>query len=106
MTAYLIVHRRDITDAEALKAYRDGIDATISEYGGQVLARNDGFEVLEGNWDPGEPRNDDAPERVTVIEFPDMEKLKSWYDSDSYSSLKKIRKRSAVCDVVAVRGRS
>ncbi|HSR54670.1 MAG TPA: DUF1330 domain-containing protein [Alphaproteobacteria bacterium] len=104
MTAYLIVHRRDITDPEALKSYADGVDGTISQYGGRVLARNDGFEVLEGEWDPGERRNDDAPERVTVLEFPDMDRLKAWYDSRAYSPLKAIRQRASVCDVVAVTG--
>lgn len=106
MTAYLIVHRRDITDSQDLKAYRDGVDETIARFDGEILARNDGFRVLEGGWTPGEHRNDDEPERVTLIRFPDMDKLMSWYRSDDYGAFKDIRQHSALCDIVAVEGRS
>ena len=106
MSAYLIVHRRDITNPDDLQAYRDGVDETIAQFNGQVLARNDGFTVLEGGWDPGEYRNDAEPERVTVVKFPDMDTLMAWYRSDEYSKLKSIRQHSAVCDIVAVEGQS
>jgi uncharacterized protein (DUF1330 family) len=106
MSAYLIVHRRDITDPADLKAYSDGVDETIRRFDGEVLARNDGFKVLEGGWDPGEHHNDAEPGRVTVVRFPDMDTLMSWYESDDYGKLKRIRQHSAVCDIVAVEGRS
>lgn len=104
MTAYLIVHRRDITDSKMLKRYRDGIDATIAEYGGKSLVRADNFEVLEGTWHSGRKGDDNEPERVTVIAFPDMARLKAWYDSKDYAELKALRQNSAVSDVVAVHG--
>lgn len=104
MTEYLIVHRRDITDPDTLRRYRDGIDATIARYGGKPLVRADNFEVLEGDWHPGRKGDDTEPERVTVIAFPDMARLKAWYDSADYAKLKALRRKSAVCDVVAVKG--
>jgi len=104
MAAYLIAHRRDITDSETLKKYRDGIEETLNKFGGEVLSREDGFEVLEGSWHPGEKGDDEHPERVTVIRFPDMAALKGWYDSEDYAPLKAIRKKSAKTDVVAVEG--
>lgn len=102
MTAYLIAHRRDITGPESLKAYRDGIDESIARFGGKVIARADEFEVLEGNWHSGRSRDDSRPERITLLQFPDMEKLKAWYRSSDYAQLKEIRKRSSSSDVVAV----
>lgn len=104
MTAYLIVHRREITDPATLKRYADGIDETIRQFGGKPLVRADNFEVLEGSWDSGRRHDDSDPERVTVISFPDIESLKAWYASDAYAGLKALRQKSAECDVVAVEG--
>ncbi|MGE0745551.1 MAG: DUF1330 domain-containing protein [Rhodospirillales bacterium] len=104
MTAFFIAHRREITDPDRLKQYRDGIDATIERFGGQIVVRADGYEVLEGEWHSGRDRDDSRPERLTVIAFPDMESLKSWYDSDDYAPLKALRQESAVHDVAAVQG--
>ena len=105
MSAYFIVHRRDISDSEKLKGYSDGIDETIREFGGEVVVRDDDFDVLEGDWMPGKKNVDSRPERITVVKFPDMDALKSWYGSDEYAKLKKIRRTSSASDIVAVQGR-
>ncbi|MFN4281545.1 MAG: DUF1330 domain-containing protein [Alphaproteobacteria bacterium] len=102
MPAYLIVHRREITDPQALKRYSDGIDAVIAKFGGKVAARSDSFRVLEGGWHPGRPNDDSKPERLTVLEFPDMAKLQDWYDSADYAELKAIRQAASRSDIVAV----
>ena len=104
MAAYLIVHRREIVDPERLKEYSNGINATIARFGGRVVVRADRFEVLEGDWHPGRKGDDSHPERITVIEFPDMARLKAWYDSPDYAPLKAVRQASAVCDVAAADG--
>ena len=105
MSAYLIVHRRDISDSGTLKEYSDGIDETIEKFGGEVVVRDDSFDVLEGDWMPGKKNVDSRPERITVVRFPDMETLKSWYQSPDYAELKGIRQSSSSSDIVAVRGR-
>jgi uncharacterized protein (DUF1330 family) len=104
MAAFLIVHRREITDAEKLKDYRKGVNSTIAKFGGKVVVRADGFDVLEGDWHAGRKRDDALPERVTVVEFPDMKALKAWYQSDDYAGLRSIRQQSSISDVVAVEG--
>lgn len=104
MAAYLIVHRREISNPDLLKQYRDGIDESIAKFNGRVVVRADGFEVLEGDWQPGRTHDDAQPERVTVIAFPDMEALNRWYTSEDYARLKAIRQESSVCDVIAVEG--
>lgn len=103
MPAYLIVHRRKITDAESLKHY-DHVEASIGKFGGKVLIRSDEFLVLEGQWKSGSRRDDARPERITVIEFPDMAQLRHWYDSRDYAQLKEIRKDNSASDIVAVEG--
>lgn len=104
MSAYLIVHRRYISDSDELKKYSDGVDETIREFGGEVVVRSDNFDVLEGDWMPGRKNVDSRPERVTIVRFPDMDSLKSWYESDDYATLKEIRQQSSSADVVAVEG--
>lgn len=104
VAAYLIVHRRDINDSETLKGYATGVVETIKKFGGNVIVRSDGFDVLEGNWTPGKKMVDTRPERVTVVQFPDMEALMTWYRSDDYADLKKIRQKSSSSDIVAVDG--
>lgn len=104
MTAYLIVHRREITDSDTLKEYRKGIDQSLKKFGGNVLAREDEFHVIEGDWHAGRSRDDSEPERVTLISFPDMKSLRDWYDSDAYGKLKAIRQSSSVADIIAVEG--
>jgi uncharacterized protein (DUF1330 family) len=103
MPAYLIVHRRKITDAQSLKHY-DNVEATIGKFGGKVLIRSDEFLVLEGQWQSGSSADDALPERITVIEFPDMTELRRWYDSQDYAKLKEIRKENSASDIVAVEG--
>jgi uncharacterized protein (DUF1330 family) len=104
MTAFLIMHRQEITDPAKLREYRKGVGDTIARHGGKVLVRQDGFEVLEGDWEPGRRGDDSEPERVTVIQFPDMAALKDWYDSDDYEPFRKIRTASSIADVIAVDG--
>ncbi|HEU0072086.1 MAG TPA: DUF1330 domain-containing protein [Alphaproteobacteria bacterium] len=105
MPAYLIVHRREITDPQKLKRYSDGIDAVIAKFGGKVAARSDSFKVLEGDWHAGRPHDDARPERLTVIEFPDMAKLQEWYESNDYAELKAIRQAASRSDIVAIETR-
>lgn len=102
MAAFLIVHRRSINDPAQLKDYADGVDQTIHAFGGEVVVRSDEFDVLEGNWMPGEKYVDSKPERITVVRFPDLNSLKSWYTSPEYAEFKKIRENSSTSDVVAV----
>ncbi len=103
MSAYFIAHRRRITDSETLKNYHD-VEMSLQKFGGSVLARSDAYKVLEGNWHPGRKHDDSQPERITVIEFPDMAKLEAWYNSADYATLKNIRTHSADFDAIAVEG--
>lgn len=103
MSAYLIVHRRKITDPETLKRY-DHVEASIEKFDGRVIIRSDEFLVLEGRWHSGSHSDDSRPERITVIEFPDMAQLRRWYDSEDYAALKELRKENSASDIVAVEG--
>jgi len=69
MSAYIFASV-EITDPAAYEEYRRGVQAIIAAYGGRYLARGGAVEHLEGN----------APvNRLVIVEFPDMVRLKAFY---------------------------
>ena len=64
----------------------------IEHFGGRYLTRVGAHEVLEGNW---------RPNRVVVIEFPDIATMKALYHSPEYQPLIALR-QSAATDVIIV----
>ena len=53
------------------------------------------IEVIEGDWNS---------DRMTNIEFPDMNSLKAWYNSSEYENLKAMRHSVMTSNVIAVKG--
>jgi uncharacterized protein (DUF1330 family) len=51
--------------------------------------------VLEGDW---------KPKRIVVIEFPDMARLKTWYNSPEYAKLIALRQGVSRGSLIAVEG--
>jgi uncharacterized protein (DUF1330 family) len=45
-----------------------------------------------------------VPKRVVVLEFPDMDSLKAWYDSPEYVPLKDVRHRCADANLIVADG--
>ncbi len=94
MAAYLIAEV-EVKDPETYEEYRRQVGSTIEKFDGRFIIRGGATEVLEGQW---------KPRRLVVLEFPDMDTLKQWYDSDEYRGLKEIRQRVASSNVMAVQG--
>lgn len=94
MAAYLIADML-ITDSETYDEYRRQVAPTIAQFGGRFIVRGGRHEVLEG---------ERQIQRVVVLEFPDMAKLKAWYASPEYAPLLALRKRASTGTLVAVEG--
>jgi uncharacterized protein (DUF1330 family) len=94
VAAYAVVNVR-VTDPVRYEEYRSEAPATIASYGGRYLARGGAVEALEGEWDP---------ERLVVLEFESMARLREWYDSPEYAPLKRLRQEAAVTQFVVVEG--
>lgn len=94
MAAYALA---DITvlNSELYEDYRRQVPAVIEKYGGRYLVRGGASEVLEGECQPN---------RLIVLEFPDMDALQCWYRSDDYQVLLRIRQRAARTNLIAVEG--
>jgi uncharacterized protein (DUF1330 family) len=94
MPAYVIVNVR-VSDPELYKEYAAGAPATIERFGGRYVARGGAVEVREGSW---------SPERLVVLEFPDADAARAWYESDDYRQLLAIRRRAAESELVITEG--
>ena len=92
MTAYFIANIR-IRDEKGYQKYLDDVDLVFGQFNGRYLAVDDRPEVLEGIWDYS---------RLVLIEFPDKESLRSWYDSAEYQNILKYRLGAAECDSIII----
>lgn len=83
MAAYVIADV-EVLDREAIKEYQKRVPETLAPFGGRFLVRGGACETLEGDW---------QPQRVVVIEFPDADSAKAWYNSPAYQEMLPIRWR-------------
>lgn len=94
MPAYVIVEI-EITDPVAYEEYKLYTPASIAAYDGRFVVRGGKTESLEGDW---------TPQRIVVLEFPDVERAKEWWNSPEYAKAKGIRQRSANTKMLVVEG--
>ena len=94
MSAYLFANV-EVTDAAGYEQYRQRVTATIEAFGGRYLVRGGATELLEGDF---------APKRLVILEFPDMTRLKAWYQSPAYRPLIELRQKTTTSTLVAVEG--
>jgi uncharacterized protein (DUF1330 family) len=83
MPAYVIAEHI-ITDEAKFEEYKTKARPMVARYGGRYLTKGGSHRLLEGgHW---------KPERVIIIEFPDMDTLDRWYNSPEYQPLIALRK--------------
>ncbi len=81
MSAYLVFICQDVFDRRELETYWSKIGATLAGHSAKALAAYTPVEVLEpGKWGP--------VEGVTVHEFPSVQAIHAWYDSDAYREIR------------------
>jgi uncharacterized protein (DUF1330 family) len=94
MPAYVIVDA-DVHDPEQFERYKAASPGAIAAGGGRFVARGGELAFLEGDW---------SPTRIVVLEFPDLDAAKRWYDSPEYQEAKKLRDGAANLRMIAVEG--
>ena len=83
MPAYLIAEHI-VTDAAKFEEYRTKVGPMMAKYGARYLTKGATHKLPEGgHW---------KPERVVIIEFPDMDSLNALYTSPDYQPLIALRK--------------
>jgi uncharacterized protein (DUF1330 family) len=94
MPAYVIIET-DIHDAEQYERYKAASPDAVHAGGGRFVVRGGELNVLEGDW---------SPWRLVVLEFPDLDAVRRWYDSPGYVEARKLREGVANLRIVAVQG--
>jgi len=85
MPAYYIAEHI-ITDPAKFEDYRIRVAPMIAAQGGRYITKPGSHKFPETPpW---------KPERVVIIEFPDMDRLNAWYSSAEYQPLIALRKES------------
>jgi len=95
MDAYWIGEHA-ITDPTKFEEYLRKVEPMIGRFGGRYLTRVGAHEVLDGDWHPN---------RVVVIEFPDMETIRALIHSPEYKPLIALRRSAATDVIIAVEGK-
>lgn len=85
MPAYIIA-QIDVHNAEQYKAYTLVTPDALKKYGGKFIVRNGDKETLEG---------EEVTKRMVVIEFPDMDAGRAFYNSEEYTLAKELRRGAA-----------
>jgi len=94
MTAYIIA-KINVTDAEQYQKYMNVTPGVIEQFGGRFIVRGGESVTLEG---PEETN------RVVVVEFPSLDKVLEFYNSQEYQAAKKLREGAATTSFIAVDG--
>ena len=94
MPAYVVVET-DIHDPEQYELYKQASPAAVAAGGGRFIVRGGEIAVLEGDW---------QPTRLVLLEFPDLESAKRFYNSPEYQAAKRLREGAAGFNMVAVEG--
>ena len=85
----------DWHDNDKAREYREKFGPVLERYGGRTLCAGPG-QMIEGDW---------SPPRAVILEFPSMDSLRSWYGSNEYAPVLKLRKEGATTSkMVAVEG--
>ena len=84
-----------VTDPAAYEAHVSRALATIARFGGRVIAGGGKIDLLEG---------DPIPERIFIIEFPNAEAARRWYQSDDYQEALKVRLSASHGRVLLIEG--
>ena len=94
MSAYAIMDV-EIHDLEKYLDYMRAVRPALENCGATYLVRGGAHTVLEGDYEP---------HRLVVVEFPSMEILNAFYQSEEYRTLEQLRRSCSSSNLVAVQG--
>ena len=94
MAAYVIVDVK-INNAEMYEEYKKLTPASIAAYQGKFIVRGGATETLEGDWKPG---------RFVMLEFPNADQARDWWNSTEYAKAKSIRQSAAATNMILAEG--
>ena len=94
MASYAIAHLHEVSLGSEIAAYLRQIDATLEPFDGRFVIHGGDIEVLEGSF----------PGHLIMIEFPDRERARSWYESPDYQKILPLRTQNSIGDCLLADG--
>lgn len=94
MPAYVIA-TVEVKDPVRYEDYKTLVPPSIAAFGGRFVARGGKTDVLEGDWNPN---------RLVILEFPNAERARQWYDSPEYAAAKALRQATSKGSLVLIEG--
>ena len=94
MAVYFVVEVT-IHDPQSYAEYSRQVAPMVARHGGRFLVRGGATETVEGDW---------HPQRFVILEFPDTEHFRAWYDSPEYTAILKIRHSASDARAILVQG--
>jgi uncharacterized protein (DUF1330 family) len=95
MPAYYI-GEHIVTNPAVFNDYLAKVVPMIERFGGRYLTKPGTHEILEGDW---------KPNRVVIVEFPDMASIRAWYGAPEYQPLIAMRQGAATDVMIMLEGR-
>jgi len=81
MAAYALAHLRTPQINDDVLRYIETVQSTLDPFGGRFVVHGAEVEVKEGPW----------PGTVVIVEFPDIDQARAWYDSPAYQEILPLR---------------
>ncbi|WP_114944301.1 DUF1330 domain-containing protein [Microvirga calopogonii] len=94
MTAYAIGHLHNVNVGPDIVEYLRRIDETLAPFDGRFIIHGGPATVVEGSWSGD----------LIVIEFPDRDSARAWYDSPAYRRILPLRMENSRGDVFFMGG--
>ena len=95
MAAY-VIGRVQVRDSSWVATYGPKTGELVTKHGGKFISRRGKMERLEGK--------ESLPSVMVVIEFPSMEKARSWYHSPEYAPALALRQSCATSLLLLAEG--
>ena len=90
---YLVAHIR-VHDKEIFEKFKTMSSPIIEQYGGKLLVRNPNPERREGELNG----------LVVMLEFPNIDMARNFYESEEYTAAKLVRDGGSSTDLLIVEG--
>ena len=94
MPAYVIA-QMEVHDIETYRDYATKVPPTVVAFGGRIVAANDSADVREGT---------QPFPRTVIVEFPDMEAARAWYESGDYQAIAPLRQAASTGTLFMIEG--
>ena len=96
MPAYIIA-QMEVHDIETYRDYAAKVPPTVAAFDGKILAASDTADVREGT---------QPLPRTVIVEFPDMETARAWYESGDYQARAPLRQAASTGTLFMIEGLS